>query len=87
MDFFVCIFLLVMYYDFNISVKREVSDGDYVDSVMRIEFIPILPTTSGKLQTCEIAIKFVVLNINSCFICCICVFMSLLLCIENFSLA
>jgi len=30
-------------------VKRELSDGDYVDSVMRVEFVPILPTTNGKL--------------------------------------
>jgi len=38
----------VLFYCF-FSVKREVSAGDYIDSVMRVEFVPILPTTSGKL--------------------------------------
>ena len=41
--------VLMACYVHNISVKREVSAGDYVDSVMRVEFIPILPTSS-KLQ-------------------------------------
>jgi len=33
----------------DISVKREVSDGDYDDSVMRVEFVPVLRTATGKL--------------------------------------
>lgn len=36
--------------DCNVAVKREVSDGDYVDSAMRVEFVPILPAASGKWQ-------------------------------------
>jgi len=39
------IYLLLLYNDRNVAVKREVSDGDYVDSAMRVEFIPILPTS------------------------------------------
>jgi len=42
--------LLVYCFTVMFSVKREVSDGDYIDSVMQVEFVPILPTTGGNLQ-------------------------------------
>ena len=40
-------FLLLKYGECNVAVKREVSEREYVDSAMQVEFVPILPATSG----------------------------------------